>query len=262
MVNNGHVGYAISSDKGFYKVFYKAWHRAIKQGTSLVCPDYHPCAGKNIVTAVNKEGLIMLDAWDVVGACDPIVGKLKYYFYKNVEHANYEDFISRSDESGTMCMGNLGEYKTNGVYREPGVYTVNLNGTVERARLDKTMGDSKYYRELIRLMITMREVHVNTKVVRQSTKFRYDSGIMKMFPEFADISNKKLDFVPGNNFKMLLYDIPSEIVHVGSVVKCDSCYYLVTKFKENIDSTDHDGRVWFVLRAINRRVHFIPNGVP
>jgi len=263
---NGLVGTATSLLGQVYAVRLKPWFHAVHDGPMLNCDSDNPALqGFNISAAAEKEGIILIDAYNTIGACDFITGKMKYYFWKRPIYVNFEDYISESD--GNTCIGNLGSYrivrdrqfKPN--YNGPGVYSVNFRGDIECRRPEKTMGDSLFYKEAMWTMLTVRNIQVNMKVNTLSSQYRYDQGVMKIFPDYIDVSDYKVDKVPDRNFKVLLYDLPGKNIYVGSVVKHESSFYLVTKLKQDVESSDYDGRVRFVLRYLNRRHHFVPMGV-
>jgi hypothetical protein len=64
---------------------------------------------------------------------------------------------------------------------------------------------------------------------------------------------------PGRNFKAYLHELPGSRIFVGCVVVYKGVYYLVTKYKVNVDDGHCDGRLRFVLRHLNRRNHYVPN---
>lgn len=241
------------------KIFLKRWFHAEKRSGELYCDSSTILTGLPLINASGEEGLVLLDSKDEPGSSDFVTGKMRCFFYKKAYRADYEDYLSRYDEGSSEAVGNLGFYRCHkDVWEGNGVYSVTALGDVIKSRPEKRTGDSTYYASLMKKMTTLKSIKLNDCSVQLATKFRFDTGIIQMFPDSIDISDCKVEIDPGRNFKAYLNELPGSRIFVGCVVVYNGIYYLVTKYKVDTDGGRGDGKVRFVLRHLNRRNHYVP----
>jgi hypothetical protein len=165
------------------KIFLKRWRHAEKQSGELYCDSSTILAGLPLIDASGEEGLVLLDSKDEPGSSDFCTGKMRCFFYKKADRSDYEDYLSRYDELSSEAVGNLGFYRCRGdVWGGTGVYTVSALGDVIKSRPDKRTGDSTYYASLMKKMTTLKSIKLNNCSVQLATQFRFDTGIIHMFP--------------------------------------------------------------------------------
>jgi len=178
-----------------------------------------------------SEGVVIVDAYKYVGMVNVSYGKLDTYFFKRMSRKTYEDYVNY-DGSIPGYRGNLDHYRDPGnVFKGKGIYEIHVHSkTLLQNRLDKTTGDTNWYKQKLEDMKLPIKCY---PVVKNDYQVSYINGVYKIYNTGVVLSPPDEFDSMESSIDININQLPRKMVYPGMLISIsknnNKFQYYVTK---------------------------------